>query len=110
MYGYDFLYNYSEYELYEENFETEEEALNVLKSMFDRGITELVEIQNNFRNAIKQAPIFSLYGFSLKKEDIGCSFNLYVFKFLFSFFLIVLYKDFAVEETLYIFPISNNLV
>lgn len=53
IYGYDFLYNYSEYELYEENFETEEEALNILKSMFERGINELVEIQNNFRNAVE---------------------------------------------------------
>ena len=52
IYGYDFLYNYSEYELYEEKFETEIDAFNTLKSMFERGIDELVEIQNNFRNAV----------------------------------------------------------
>jgi len=52
IYGFDFLYNYSIYEIYEDDFENEEEAYNHMKGLHKHGEKDLIKLQNNFKMAL----------------------------------------------------------
>lgn len=52
IYGYDFLYDYSLYEIYEKSFDTEQEAYNHIKILHERGKKDLIKLQNNFKRAV----------------------------------------------------------
>ncbi len=51
IYGCEFLYDYSINELYNDTFNTEQDAYNTLKILHDRGCKELIKLQTDFKNA-----------------------------------------------------------
>ena len=63
MYGCDFLYNYSTYEIYEDTFNTEKDAYDNFRILHDRGFKELITLQNNYKKAVD-------FIFNLNKDDI----------------------------------------
>lgn len=52
IYGCDFLYDYSIYEVYEDTFNTEKDAYDNFKILHDRGSKELIKLQNNYKKAV----------------------------------------------------------
>ncbi len=79
IYGCDFLYNYSIYEIYEDTFNTEKDAYDNFKILHNRGFKELIKLQNNYKKAVD-------FIFSLDKDD---TYNEYSSKSKFSACLVI---------------------
>lgn len=76
IYGCDFLYNYSIYEICPDYFDTEKDAYDSIKVLHERGYRELTKLQENYKKAVEF--IFNLNNndkyskYSIKSKFSAC--------------------------------------